>query len=149
MVFAMPSTVVYHPRSASALLTSTRSARCVSSVSHLTPSELRLYCERLEAKTRLKTRLPLRRTLQKLPARRLLRPQIYHPQSSTWVPFERSVGGGLERGSVLKAISWNIDWFGPDPAARASAVLGYLKELFGDVSDPLVIMFQELRRESL
>lgn len=40
-------------------------------------------------------------------------------------------------------------WSNPDPAGRASAALGHLNELFGELSGPLVVMFQEVRYESL
>lgn len=96
-----------------------------------------------------KDRLPPRAVPQKPPAPQLLRPQIFHPQPSTWVALENNIGEGLERGEIVKVVSWNILWSKPDPAARTSAALGHLNELFGEVSRPLVVMLQEVRRESL
>jgi hypothetical protein len=112
---------------------------------HFMPAELRLCFERLEAKARL----PPCPIPQKPPAPRFLRPQIHHPQSSTWVGLENNIQEGLESGSVLKIVSWNISWSSLGPAARASAALGHLRGIFGEVQDPLVVMFQEVRRESL
>ncbi|KAI4115596.1 MAG: hypothetical protein LQ338_007835 [Usnochroma carphineum] len=140
----MLSTFVYRSRLASAVLISIRSSRYISSLSHLTPWERRLYVENLEAKARL---LPCPIS-QRLPALRSLRPQIYQPQSSSWDALEGS-NQGLERGSVLRIVSWNIDWSRPDPAARASAIIGYLEGLCGEASGPLVVMFQEVCRQSL
>lgn len=56
---------------------------------------------------------------------------------------------GLERGSVLKVVSWNIDWSKPEPAVRASAALRHLKGMFGEGSGPLVVMLQEVCCKSL
>jgi len=55
----------------------------------------------------------------------------------------------LESGSVLKVVSWNIDWSSAGTEARATAALEHLQRLFGEVQDPFVAMFQEVRRESL
>lgn len=122
----------------------TRASRCFGSVSHLTPAEMRLYFEHGEAKASL----PPSPVLQKPPAPQFLRPQIHHSQSSTWVGLENNIQG-LESGSVLKIVSWSLSWSSLGPAARASVALGHLRGIFGEVQDPLVVMFQDVRRESL
>ena len=141
----MSPTVVHCSRSALSLLSSTRPSRCISSVSHFVPAELHLYFKHMEAKARLSP-LPIP---QKPPEPRFLRLQIYHPESSTWAAIEKSVQKGLRRGSVLKVVSWNIDWSSPGPAARASAALEHLKELFGEVPGDFVVMLQEVCHKSL
>lgn len=56
---------------------------------------------------------------------------------------------GLPRGSTLKIASWNLDWYRPDPKARASAALAHLRLSFGEEPGHFVVMLQEVRRESL
>ncbi|KAK0105032.1 hypothetical protein ONS95_004600 [Cadophora gregata] len=53
------------------------------------------------------------------------------------------------RGSVLKVVSWNIDFSSAGIEARATSALEHLQELFGEVKHPFVVMLQEVRRESL
>jgi len=67
----------------------------------------------------------------------------------SWIVLGNSIQEGLERAKLLTIVSWNIDYARPDPTARASAALGHLRELFGEVQGPLVVMLQEVRRESL
>ena len=50
---------------------------------------------------------------------------------------------------MLKVVSWNIDGSSAGTEARATAALEHLQELFGEVKDPFIVMFQEVRRESL
>ena len=50
---------------------------------------------------------------------------------------------------MLKVVSWNIDWSSAGTEARATAALGHLQALFGEIQDPFVVMFQEVCRESL
>lgn len=122
-----------------------RSSRCISSYDHLTAAEFNFYMEYLDAKAG-KPRPPI---AQRPAVPLFLRPHIYHPQSSSWAALEDNTQEGLKRGSVLKIVSWNIDFCSPSPAARASAVLEHLRALFGEVPGNLVIMLQEVRRESL
>ncbi|KAH8742602.1 hypothetical protein F5883DRAFT_595720 [Diaporthe sp. PMI_573] len=132
-----------HLRIASTLLPS-KTLRHISSVSHLTPHELQLFYKHSESKVGL-ARDDI---LQKPPVPCFLQPQVYHSPSA-WIPAEHSSHRGLKRGCLLKVVSWNIDCFSPDPAARASAALGELKRLFGDPPGHLVVMFQEVCAESL
>lgn len=145
----MPSTMYsifsFRQSSAYALRGLTKPSRGLSSLSHLTPAELNLYIEHLDRKDRI----PRQPVAQGCPAPFLFQPQIYDPKSSTWLALDKNDSGGLERGRVLKLASWNIDWCSPGPAARASAALGHLNELFGETADPLVVMLQEVRQESL
>lgn len=108
-----------------------RFSRSISSISHLTKAERRLYFEHLNANSQLQAQLPTHRISQGPPAPRFLRPQIHDTQSSSWVALENIIREGLERGRVLKVVSWNIECFGLGQAARAFAALGHLKGLLG------------------
>jgi tyrosyl-DNA phosphodiesterase 2 len=55
----------------------------------------------------------------------------------------------LDHGSLLRVVSWNINFMAPGRAERASAAMDHLKETFGDPPSPLVIMLQEVHIESL
>jgi tyrosyl-DNA phosphodiesterase 2 len=87
--------------------------------------------------------------VKKPPTPQLLRPVVYHPKYSDWVVLEDSNGQSLMGGSVLKVVSWNINWSSAGIEARATAALEHLQELFGEIQDPFVVMFQEVCRESL
>lgn len=77
-----------------------------------------------------------------------LRPRIYSSESSAWTHFDKGIGT-LRRGHILKIASWNL-WFSRlGAAARASAALAHLRTMFGEEPHNLVVMFQELRQESL
>lgn len=56
---------------------------------------------------------------------------------------------GLHSRDVLTLASWNIDWSGPDPAARRLAALDYLENTFGPDLKGTAIMFQEVTAASL
>ncbi|KAM0185928.1 hypothetical protein ACHAPI_011966 [Fusarium lateritium] len=77
-----------------------------------------------------------------------LQPQMYNSQSSSWAPLcnEDRI---LRRGDDLKIASWNLFFSVPAAAARTSAAIAYLRTMFGQVPHNLVVMFQELRQESL
>ncbi|PON20200.1 hypothetical protein TGAM01_v210921 [Trichoderma gamsii] len=77
-----------------------------------------------------------------------LQPQIYNPQSSSWAPFSNEART-LRRGDVLKIASWNLFFSVPAAAARAAAAIAYLRTMFGQEPHNLVVLFQELRQESL
>ncbi|KAF7511609.1 hypothetical protein GJ744_003772 [Endocarpon pusillum] len=128
----------------------TRLSSYISSISHLTDAESQLYFEHFDAKSRLRAQQPPCRISQGRPAPCFVRPQIHDARSSSWVALERTkVQEGLERGKLLKVVSWNIEAFGPGQAARVSAALDHLKGLFGGEPGSLVVMLQEVRRESL
>jgi hypothetical protein len=55
----------------------------------------------------------------------------------------------LERGGIFKVVSWNIYMHRFWVEERASAALKYLRNIFGDEIKSIVIMFQEVRSESL
>ncbi|KAI1466836.1 uncharacterized protein F4812DRAFT_433014 [Daldinia caldariorum] len=78
-----------------------------------------------------------------------LQPHIYNPQSSSWTSFGNENRTSLKRGDILKIASWNLLFSVPAAAARASAALAYLQTMFGQEPHNLVVMLQELRRESL
>lgn len=70
--------------------------------------------------------------------------------TSSWRPFKSvSEQGGFCPGSLLRVVSWNIDFMAPGRASRASAAMAHLKEVFGDPPPPLVIMLQEVNSQSL
>lgn len=77
-----------------------------------------------------------------------LQPQMYNPQSSSWAPFGNEFRA-LRRGHILKIASWNLFFSIPAAAARTSAAIAYLRTMFGQEPHNLVVMFQELRQESL
>lgn len=84
------------------------------------------------------------------PTPQLLIPSIYVPMTSSWRPFKSvSEQGVFCQGSLLRVVSWNIDFMAPGRASRASAAMAYLKEVFGDPPPPLVIMLQEVHSQSL
>lgn len=76
------------------------------------------------------------------------RPRIYSSHSSAWTHFDKGIGT-LRRGHALKIASWNLWLSGLGAAARASAALAHLRNMFGEEPHDLVVMFQELRQESL
>ena len=83
-------------------------------------------------------------------APQLLIPSIYVPTTSSWRPFKSdSKQGVFCQGSLLRVVSWNIDFMAPRRASRASAAMAHLKEVFGDSPPPLVIMLQEVHSQSL
>ncbi|KAL6831902.1 hypothetical protein V8C40DRAFT_285341 [Trichoderma camerunense] len=77
-----------------------------------------------------------------------LQPQIYNSQSASWAPFSNEART-LGRGDILKIASWNLFFSAPAAAARASTAIAYLRTMFGQEPHNLVVMFQELRQESL
>ena len=79
---------------------------------------------------------------------RFVQPHIYNSHSATWVPCVNRSASAVERGSIIKVVSWNIYMKAPDPA-RVSATLTYLRSRFGNIPCRQVIMFQEVRLESL
>lgn len=110
---------------------------------HWTQAQLAKYFEYQDKK-------PPRPVVQKALAPQFLRPLMYHPGSSRWViALESHNGRRLEKGRVLKVVSWNIDWSSAGAEARATAALEYLEGLFGELQDPFVVMFQEVCGESL
>jgi hypothetical protein len=56
---------------------------------------------------------------------------------------------GLERNSLLKIVSWNIDFAKPGPMERVTVLMKYLQQMFGDQPDQLIIILQEVCQESV
>ncbi|KAK5989642.1 hypothetical protein PT974_07896 [Cladobotryum mycophilum] len=77
-----------------------------------------------------------------------LKPQVYDLPSSTWKPFKNSTEI-LKRNEILKIASWNLFFDPLGLEARTSAALTHLRAMFGQDPQKLVVMFQELRQESL
>jgi tyrosyl-DNA phosphodiesterase 2 len=133
-------------RLASILPIFTGSARHISSTSHLTLAESCLFWEHMISKSHL---LP-KPILQKLPPLHFLQLQIYRPESSGWFALESNHHRYCwSRNSILKVVSWNMDWSSPSPQDRASAALGHLEEHFGTGPGNLIVMLEEVRHESL
>ncbi|KAL7917963.1 hypothetical protein ACQKWADRAFT_316946 [Trichoderma austrokoningii] len=106
---------------------------------HFIPGEVRLYHEHVDRKARVSpSPIPQEQFDPQFP-----QPHVYNQGLSTWVAADDKPEE-LERGSILKIASWNLDWSSPDPTARASAALGYLRHTFGAVADHLVVMLQEV-----
>ncbi|KAF2271692.1 uncharacterized protein EI97DRAFT_462575 [Westerdykella ornata] len=120
--------------------------RHISSLDHFTPAERRLFWEYADAKSLL----PPKPISQKPPLPQSLQPQIYRSESSSWVALEKNQRGScLQRGSILKVVSWNLQWSGPGPAERASVALEHLEQLFGTTPANLVIMLQKVSHQAL
>ncbi len=76
-------------------------------------------------------------------------PLIY---SSSWQPLgsvESCGASCLQRNTLLKVVSWNIDFVRPGPAERAATAFEYLQRTFGERPGQLVILLQEVNRESV
>lgn len=74
----------------------------------------------------------------------------YNSQSEEWVPLGKDVSANaLDRGRVLKLVSWNLNHRGLYPSRRAGSILNHLQKVFGNDPGSLVIMFQEVCHESL
>jgi tyrosyl-DNA phosphodiesterase 2 len=91
------------------------------------------------------------------PNRRLtqqsISPQVYQERYSAWrelssVQSCEDGGRGLQQNSLLKVVSWNIDFASPGPAERAAVAIEYLHKMFGDRSDDLAIVLQEVCQRS-
>jgi tyrosyl-DNA phosphodiesterase 2 len=50
----------------------------------------------------------------------------------------------LKRQSLLKVVSWNIDFASPGPTERVTSILEYLQNTFGNSADQLAILLQEV-----
>lgn len=118
--------------------------RSASSPSH--PAVPRLRPEAKDSNS--KYGLPRGNIKQKPTVPYYLQPQIYDPISGWTQPKYGSLRG-LQRGSLLKVVSWNLNVFNPDAAARALAALRELQKLFGEEPRQLVVMLQELNPDSL
>lgn len=113
--------------------------------SHFTFDELQLYSEHSMRKYKASGPIQVPQISFEPQA---LSPHIYNHDSSTWVVAGHG-SQALERGRVLKVVSWNLECFGLDPEGRASAALTHLKHLFGEAPEDVVVMLQEIRPESL
>lgn len=80
----------------------------------------------------------------------ILTPHYFWPHLSRWdvsppLPSPEPVAPG----SLLRIVSWNLDAKPPGRAARASAAISHLEDVFGDPPPPLVIMLQDVHTHSL
>ena len=84
------------------------------------------------------------------PDPRILNPHKYDSCALGWYPLQSLVGKPtLEVASLLRIVSWNIDFMAPGRRNRAAAAMTHLKDLFGDPPPPIVVMLQEVHRDSL
>jgi hypothetical protein len=83
------------------------------------------------------------------PVPRTLKSHTYCLWTRGWRPFPSTLGRLLDRGSLLRVVSWNIDSIPVGRASQASSAMNHLEEVFGDPSSPLVVMLQEVHYESL
>lgn len=76
-------------------------------------------------------------------SRRPIWPQIYQKQ---WRELEHAQdqNKGLERNSLLKLISWNINFNNPAPQKRVARIIHYLQNTPGNKPTQLVILLQEV-----
>jgi hypothetical protein len=87
--------------------------------------------------------------------RRHLAPHIYIPSSSHWVPLPENSPNAdlLPRDTLVRIISWNIDFSTPAHYDRTTTALDYLASLFSPLtsttSAPMILMLQEMSDESL
>lgn len=72
----------------------------------------------------------------------------YNPHSSSWAIFGYS-DRVLKPGDNLKIASWNLFFSDHALTARTSAAIANLRTMFGQAPQNLVVMFQEVRLESL
>ncbi|KAL6702729.1 hypothetical protein ACN47E_001011 [Coniothyrium glycines] len=124
-----------------------KSARLFSPYSHFTPAKRCMNWKCIESKARLQRRLIVQRPPR--PQEQHLRG--YQHEINVWASPEGSqtLQDDLLPGSVLKIVSWNLQWSTPDPARRATAALDHLQARFGAAPGPLVVMLQEVCLESL
>lgn len=129
------------------VFTLAKGARSISSCSHFTPAEECLYWKHIVSKARLPPRLIVQNPLR--PQKQHL--QGYRPEVSAWAlpEWNQKLRDDLLPGSILKIVSWNIEWSTPDPARRVTAALDHLQERFGTAPGPLVVMLQEVCLKSL
>lgn len=85
------------------------------------------------------------------PTNRLeISPMTYSKDTRSWVSIEGSPeSGSLDRGTVIRFISWNIHSAIPGQAVRAGLIMVHLREVFGDPPPPMVIMLQEVTNKSI
>ncbi|OAL43768.1 hypothetical protein IQ07DRAFT_551838 [Pyrenochaeta sp. DS3sAY3a] len=135
------------PHHCTMAFTLAKGARSIRPFSHFTAAEQFLYWKHMESKARLQPRL----IVQGPPRPQKLYPRGYHPENSAWASTEgnQRSQGNLLPGSILKIVSWNLEWSAPDPARRATAALDHLQQRFGAAPGPLVVMLQEVCLESL
>lgn len=117
------------------------------SLDHLTQEQLQLDYEHTSRKAKPSSDLPKPIVQEKIEPQ-VLSPHVYCQKLSSWVATDDG-SQGLDRGSSLKVVSWNLQFDALDPAARASAAVTYLSNTFGEESDHLVIMLQEVNQQSL
>ncbi|GKU14490.1 unnamed protein product [Fusarium langsethiae] len=78
-----------------------------------------------------------------------LEPRIYNKQSSSWTPHNNQ-DTSYKKGDILKIVSWKLFPSASSLAAvRASAAIDHLRNLFTRKPHNLVVMLQEIRKESL
>jgi hypothetical protein len=75
--------------------------------------------------------------------RQLILPQIYQNRWHEHKPAE-SQAEGLKQNTLLKVVSWNINFSDPMPKVRVATLMNYLQKTFGDDPGRLIILLQEV-----
>jgi tyrosyl-DNA phosphodiesterase 2 len=95
---------------------------------------------------------PVPISLHRLFTQQSISPQIYGQQYSKWqdlslyqsIQSNKDIGKSLQRNTLLKVVSWNIDFSSPKPVERVVIIMKYLQRIFGNHPDQLVILLQEV-----
>ncbi|KAL8999603.1 MAG: hypothetical protein Q9169_001563 [Polycauliona sp. 2 TL-2023] len=117
----------------------------LQSVSHLTDGERRMYAQHRARKNR-QSRETVPQTSVTVAS---LRPSIYDPTASAWTADRNPTRTLARKGSIIRLVSWNLEWSTPASAARVSAALNELKTHFTASPEKLVVMLQEVSPEML
>jgi tyrosyl-DNA phosphodiesterase 2 len=83
-------------------------------------------------------------------------PHVYTPSPPHWVPLAAASAPSSAalpaRGTLLRIISWNIDFSIPSHGDRTTTALSYLASLFSQPANatpaPMILMLQEMSAES-
>lgn len=98
-------------------------------------------------------RIPLTASTSRNLTQRSISPQIYEEHDAAWQDvFDSKTSkdtNAFTRDSLLKIISWNINFASPHPAERVGAAMEYLQETFGSDPGHLTIFLQEVCQKSV
>ncbi|KAK8207085.1 hypothetical protein IWZ01DRAFT_484482 [Phyllosticta capitalensis] len=78
---------------------------------------------------------------------RQIRPWLFSAVESDWIqPENISDQHDVEVETVMPVVLWNLTWFGPKEydAARSSAAMSLLRDIFGERPRPMAIMLHEV-----
>ncbi|KAL8670080.1 MAG: hypothetical protein Q9168_005365 [Polycauliona sp. 1 TL-2023] len=78
-----------------------------------------------------------------------LEPSVYDATTSSWTAHRKPNRTATQLGDLLQLVSWNMNIVTPAAAARMSAALEELRAHFTARPAKLVVMFQEIRDDTL